>query len=253
MTGLALSVIAASSLVMLSALMIGRVPTDDIPDVADYRVIWAELHGLAPDRACTDPFSRIYTRMIHSLALAPARAGCHPDALTVTGVWAGVVVVSVAGEHRWSILAGLMVLGSLVLDGLDGAVAAMTRRTSRFGFVLDSVADRVVDGLWLWALVRAGGDARWAIGAAGATGMLEYVRARGLAASGVAGAITIGERPTRAIAAAIGLVGSAIWPDLPGATGGLVVTALAAGVGCLHLLVDLRRRLAVLDRSDGQG
>jgi CDP-diacylglycerol--glycerol-3-phosphate 3-phosphatidyltransferase len=92
-------------------------------------------------------------------------------------------------------------------DGLDGAVAVVTGRASRIGFVYDSAADRVGEAAWLAAFWVAGVPG-WLVVAAGAVSWLhEYVRARA-AAAGMAGigAVTVGERPTRAAVAVAGLV-----------------------------------------------
>ena len=42
-------------------------------------------------------------------------------------------------------LAALLVGASGLLDNLDGAVAVLSGRTSRWGFVLDSGCDRLAD------------------------------------------------------------------------------------------------------------
>jgi CDP-diacylglycerol--glycerol-3-phosphate 3-phosphatidyltransferase len=245
-SSLTVALIAAATIVTICALLIGRqAPPTPLPDRSAYRARWAELHRLPPGRATGDPFTRGYTAAMHTLASGPARLGLHPDAVTVSGLWAGAFVAAAAGTRTGAAVAGIAVVTAALLDGLDGAVAVLTGRSSRFGEVLDGVVDRIVDGLWLVALVRAGGRAEWAVAAGAATGLLEYTRARGLLVTDRAGAITVGERPTRAVAAAIGLCGTAAWPSLPGATGGLVVTAGAATVGWLQLLVDLRRRTTV--------
>ncbi len=74
------------------------------------------------------------------------RLGVHPDTITWVGllvVAAGAVLIA-RGEFFW---AGLLLLISLPLDALDGAVARAMARTDRRGAVLDSTLDRYADGL----------------------------------------------------------------------------------------------------------
>ncbi len=75
-----------------------------------------------------------------------------------------------------------MVAASGLLDSLDGAVAVLTDRATRWGAVLDSVVDRVSDALYLVALWLVGAPA-WAcvVGRRAAARLQEYARARATA------------------------------------------------------------------------
>jgi len=74
------------------------------------------------------------------------RAGVGPDAVT----WVGTVGVSAAA--LWFYPRGEFFVGSVVVtvfvlfDSLDGTMARMTGRSSRWGAFLDSTLDRVGDG-----------------------------------------------------------------------------------------------------------
>jgi phosphatidylglycerophosphate synthase len=192
--------------------------------------------AMSADDVAAHRFIGPYTAVMHRLGCPVARTGVHPNVVTMFGLVFGASVAAAAGSRSGSIIAGCIAAVSVVLDGLDGAVAAIANRASRFGAVLDSVVDRAVDALWIVALVRAGGSTGWAIAAMASLGALEYIRARGFAVSGMVGPITVGERPTRAIAAIIGLIGCGLWPSTPAATGALVITAAAAAVGAVTLL-----------------
>lgn len=105
--------------------------------------------------------------------------GSHPT-VTLAGlvVAAGAPALAAAGGGWWLAAAAAVVVLSGLLDSLDGAVALLTGRTTRWGHVLDSVADRAGDALFVATL--------WVAGAPGvlcaASGMLmflqEYARAR---------------------------------------------------------------------------
>lgn len=86
------------------------------------------------------------------LGSALGRSGVSPNMVTA----AGVAIVALAS---WRIVsddlrfaAALLAAGG-VTDFLDGAVARATGKTTRFGAFLDSVTDRVSDGLVFGSLV----------------------------------------------------------------------------------------------------
>lgn len=99
-------------------------------------------------------FSEFSRGLIRPIARLLAHLGVHPNLLTVLSaalnslgaVWiaAGRPLVAVV----WFVLFA-------PLDALDGEVARLTGRTSRFGAFLDSTLDRVVDGLVFSAMAYA--------------------------------------------------------------------------------------------------
>jgi len=80
-----------------------------------------------------------------------------PNLITTGSLFAGfyAIVASIDGRFH---AAAVAILVSLVLDGLDGRVARMTKSTSGFGVQYDSLADLVAFGVapgilvYLWAL-----------------------------------------------------------------------------------------------------
>ncbi|SFQ16702.1 phosphatidylinositol phosphate synthase [Actinomadura madurae] len=84
-------------------------------------------------------------RVLTPVGQAVARTGVSPNAITVigtAGVAAGALVLFPRGEFFW----GTMVITAFVLfDMLDGAVARVTGKISKFGAFLDSTMDRVAD------------------------------------------------------------------------------------------------------------
>jgi phosphatidylglycerophosphate synthase len=183
-----------------------------------------------------------------------ARSGVSPSALTAAGVvTAGLVpCLAVVGE-RWPVLAGLVVALSAGLDNLDGAVAMLSARTTSWGFLVDSLADRIADIAYLAALWLLGA-ASWLVVAAGAAlGLLEYARARaGNAGMGEVGVVTVGERPTRVIIASSFLVAAGILGGHAAVVAaiGAAATAGVAGVGLLQFLL-VARRMLTLPRPPG--
>jgi phosphatidylglycerophosphate synthase len=243
-----LLVLAATGvgLVLLTATTTRR-PAAPLPSLDEYFVRWQVQHH-APD---VDPRQLLFVRHVltlaYRLARPPTRAGCSPDALTLWGAWlAGAVVVAADRGGRWVIVAALLALASAMTDAVDGAVAALTDRATRYGFVLDSVVDRLSDVAFVLALLSAGGEPEAAAAAGVALFVLEYTRARaGSAGLGEVGVITVGERPTRIAITVLSLLAAGVHPASRRffAGAGLWATTGVCVVGLAQLAVDLRRRL----------
>jgi len=206
---------------------------------------WRTLHGGYDPRS-----SRLvgpWLTVIYALARPFARIGVPPDVVTLLGLAvSGVVVGLCALGDRWVLLAAFVVGASGILDSLDGAVAVLTDRATRWGAVLDSLVDRVSDVLYLVALWQVGAPA-WACVTAGVVVLVqEYARARATAIGmDDVGVVTIGERPTRVIVVAMFLLGAGIYPGSAGWWASLgAYASLGVGVVALvQLLVVVRRRL----------
>lgn len=203
---------------------------------------WQELHGGYDPRG--NALVRTWLTGAYAVARPFAAAGVPPDAVTVAGmlVSAAAMAPALAGGW-WLLLAAALVVVAGLLDNVDGAVAVLTGRASLRGQVLDSVADRVGDLLFLAVLLAAG--APLPVCALGGALMLlqEYLRARAAAAGMTdVGVVTVWERPTRVIVTAAFLASAALlgspWPTL----GAWAWVALGV-VGFCQLAFVVRRRL----------
>jgi phosphatidylglycerophosphate synthase len=226
-----------------------------VPDRAEYLRRWSALHQ-GHDPGAT-PFVTGWLSLVHFLAAPLARAGIRPDTVTIAGALLSVLAPVAAVSRVFGVppaaaafAAAVLVFVSGIGDNIDGAVAALTGTSSRWGYVLDSVCDRIADVAYLLGL--------WALGAPGPlvaaggvlTGFQEYARARGIAGGMVEiGVVTIAERPTRVLVAGMFCVAAAV---LPGAgdhriavwvTVGGAVWAGAHAVGLVQVLRALRRAL----------
>ncbi len=219
-----------------------------VPDRDEYLRRWSALHGgydVARSRMV-----RGWLSMVHVVAAPLVRLGAGPGAVTLGGILLGLAVPLVAlgagDSPRLALVCSALIVVSGLADNLDGAVAVLTDRASRTGFVLDSVADRIADVGYLVAL--------WLVGAPGllvtagglATFLQEYTRARG-AAAGMSeiGVVSIAERPTRIIVAAAFLLGAGLYPDsAPGwATAGAAAWLAVHVVGFVQVALAVRRAL----------
>lgn len=209
-----------------------------------YLARWAELHGGYDPRS--NGLVRTWLSWTYVIARPLSRTGAPPDVVTLLGLVAsgGAAALAAGGSGWWLLAAAVVVVGSALADSLDGAVAVLTDRATRWGAVLDGVADRCSDLGYLVALWLAGADA-WACVVGGALMLLqEYARARaGAAGMAEVGVLTVWERPTRVIVTATFLASAALlgdpWPTL----GALAWVGLGV-VGLVQLLVVVRRRLA---------
>jgi CDP-diacylglycerol--glycerol-3-phosphate 3-phosphatidyltransferase len=207
---------------------------------------WQTLHGGYDPRG--SKLVGPWLSVVYGVARPFARAGIPPDVVTVLGVVvSGLVVWLCWLGGRWVILAAVVVGLSGLLDSIDGAVAVLTDRVTRWGAVLDSVVDRVSDVLYLVALWLVGAPA-WVCVVAGVLLFTqEYARARATAIGmDDVGVVTIGERPTRVIVVAMFLLAAGIYPDVATswATAGAAASLTIGLVALAQLLVVVRRRLS---------
>jgi CDP-diacylglycerol--glycerol-3-phosphate 3-phosphatidyltransferase len=111
------------------------------------------------------------------------RMGIHPDTITVVGL----AVIAIGGffiARGQFQLGGVLLLLSLPLDALDGAVARAMGRKDRRGAVLDSTLDRYADGFifgslaYYFASVMQPENVLLTMAALIGTFVVSYVRAR---------------------------------------------------------------------------
>jgi phosphatidylglycerophosphate synthase len=217
---------------------------------AEYARAWSALHGgFDPDAASR--VVRGWIRLAWRAGNLLGRLGLGPTAVTLAGLalCLGVPFAATGGPYGL-IGAALLVLAAAFADSFDGAVAVVTGRTSRAGFVVDSVADRVGEAAWLAAFWLAGVPG-WLVVTAGAVSWLhEYLRSRA-AVAGMPdiGVVSVGERPMRVSVAISGLlVGGVAGLVHPGwdTTVVLVATTVWAALavaGLVQLVAAVRRAL----------
>jgi phosphatidylglycerophosphate synthase len=236
---------AAVGLLALTAVTARR-PVQPVPNLPGYLARWAPLHGgYEPPPAS---LARRWLTVAYTVARPLAAGGVSPDALTAWGllVSAAVPVVAAPGG-RWPLAAVPIVVLAGLLDNLDGAVAILTGRTTRWGFVLDSLADRLSDAAYLLPLWFLGAPGPVCVAGGSLMVLQEYARARaGNAGMGEIAVVTVWERPTRVILTAFLLLACGLFPSdaaLLATLGAAAWTALGA-IGLTQLLVAIHHRLA---------
>jgi CDP-diacylglycerol---glycerol-3-phosphate 3-phosphatidyltransferase len=99
----------------------------------------------------TDRARALTAGVMTRLGAALAKMGVHPDAVTIVALMVVTVGAVFIGRGQFQ-LAGVILLFSLPLDAVDGAVARAMQRKDRFGEMLDSSMDRYADGFIFAAL-----------------------------------------------------------------------------------------------------
>ena len=210
-----------------------------------YFARWSALHGGFDPRA--SPWVFGWLNVVYVVASPLARWRVPADLLTGASLLAGVAVAGIAAAGgRWPLLAALLAVLCGLLDGLDGAVAALLDTSSPWGHVLDSFVDRCTDLLLLAALWVLGAPPELCVGAGVMTLLQESARATaGAAGLREVGVLTVWERPSRILLAGFALLAAGAWPVSAGsiAAAGATVATVLAGVGVVQLLVSIRRRL----------
>ncbi len=195
-----------------------------------------------------------HTRRIWEfLARGLIRAGCSPNSVTLAGL---VLVVLASLAYLWhgnSLAYGLCLVVALASDGLDGAVARLTGRSTRFGGYLDAVVDRYQEIIVLGAIAWMQGC--WPAAFFAITGALltSYNKAR------VALEIAVDnndwpdllERLERMIVLIALLLADTLlaghgWPILPG---GLLLLGALAHLTAWQRFLRARRRLIDCDQQ----
>lgn len=152
---------------------------------------WSKLHGDAQITGIVKGWLTISFLLVKPLA----KLKVTPNALTIFGLFFGVLLYLNALSN-WAVF--LLTL-SLICDGIDGSLAIITGKASKWGAVLDSVVDRITELFWALAFIAIGANQSVVIAALLIASIQEYLRAR-IAGLGLreVGVVTIAERPVRA-------------------------------------------------------
>ena len=160
-------------------------------------------------RAPTEGFvsRHLNRRLSRPLAAALARTNASPDALTLASLALslGAAAVTALG---WSVAGGVAIQLASVADGVDGDLARLTGRVSRFGAALDAIADRYADAAILGGMTIH------------AARFESFPRPEAAGALALAAALAVSYSRARAEAAGL-------WPALAAMRGPLALSRLA--------------------------
>ena len=164
---------------------------------------WSDLHGGAAIKGIV----RLWLTISFAICRLLSAVRITPNGLTyVSLLFAGLYLYFI--DSHWAI--AFLIL-SLMADGLDGTLAIITGRVTRWGAALDSVVDRIVEAIWAIGLFHMGAPWQYVLVAWLAAFAQEYMRARagGLGIHEI-GVVTISERPVRATFIFVALIGRVV-------------------------------------------
>lgn len=166
---------------------------------SEFLSTWSKIHGDAQVTGIVKGWlniSYLITKLLAKIRISP-------NGLTIFGLVFGVLLYL----NSQSIWAPILLVLSLICDGLDGSLAIITEKSSKWGAILDSVIDRLTEVFWVLALYSLGINLNLLIAVLILSTVQEYLRAR---AGGVGvvevGVVTYAERPVRASFVFIALI-----------------------------------------------
>ena len=183
-------------------------------DKKEFFTSWSDLHGGAKIEGVV----KTWLHISYATAKFFAKLRVTPNLLTFAGLFFAIALWQFA--NSWP--AALFLVLSLFFDGIDGSLAILQKKTSKFGAFTDSFVDRISEVFWALALYELGAPATLVFIALLATYVQEYLRARagGLGHEEV-GIVTICERPVRASLIFIAIIANLV---------GLEITSAVAAI-----------------------
>jgi phosphatidylglycerophosphate synthase len=165
----------------------------------EFKERWSQLHGGAD----TEGVVGGWLSFSYQVARVCAALRISPNFITLLGLATAIAM----GLSEYAAIALLLLVISLFFDGIDGSVAILRGTESKWGSLLDSLADRISEAFWLYMGWRLGIPAWIVIVMWTIASTQEYARAR-LASLGYSeiGVVTPTERPVRAIFMAFALL-----------------------------------------------
>jgi len=196
----------------------------------DARAKPAARDGLV-SRYLNRPLSRPLARLLVHTPATPNQVTLLSFVFALAAGW-----LLTLGHNVWG---GLAVHVSSVIDGVDGDLARLTGRSSRFGAVFDAVLDRYADtaligGATWWAYQHERWPAAVIVGLCALVGAyaVSYSRARIEASGGRTFLLGLGTRDVRLFVLALGLIAGQAW-------WALLVIAVVANATVITRLIAL--------------
>jgi len=136
----------------------------------DFFIIWSKLHGDAKVAGIVKAWLIISFALVKPLS----KLKFTPNILTLLGLFFGILLY-INAQSPW---AALLLVLSLTCDGIDGSLAILTSKFSKWGALLDSAVDRITEVFWLLTLYKIGADIKLLLAIAVFASVQEYLRAR---------------------------------------------------------------------------
>lgn len=198
---------------------------------------WSALHG----GARPSHLVKIWLLIVLAISRPLVALGISADAVTLGSLFLAGTTPLLALFGHLAAAAAVVVLSAL-LDSLDGAVAQLSGNPTRWGALIDALADRVSDAAFGAALWVAGAPSWMALLAIAIGWGHEYCRAKaGALGMTEVGTLTVAERPTRVIVVATFLLAASARPTGSWPSWGAAALTFLGLIGLVHLLNVVHR------------
>ncbi len=147
----------------------------------------------------------IAKKIIKPIALFFVKIGASPNHITILGL-ATALLVPIFFYYKQGLLALLLIVLSGLFDAVDGEVARITGRKTRFGAFLDSTSDRIEDSAYIISLGILGINYIVVSVLLAASIIISYTRARAEALNVKMEGVGIIERAERIILVFVSLI-----------------------------------------------
>jgi archaetidylinositol phosphate synthase len=124
-------------------------------DKNEFFTTWSNLHGGAK----IEGIVKTWLQISYASAKFLSKLRVTPNLLTFAGLFFAIALWQFA--NSWA--AALFLVLSLFFDGIDGSLAILQKKTSKFGAFTDSFVDRISEVFWALALYKLGAPAALSI------------------------------------------------------------------------------------------
>lgn len=203
----------------------------------EYLSDWSKVHGF-PEGNEVSGIARIYLSLNFYLVQPLILLRIGPNLVTLLApLLAGCALLVDA-----NLAIAALVLGSLMVDGFDGAVALIRKKSTKFGGVWDGIVDRLTEFLWIASLYHAGIWPALLLVVWILSATQEYGRAKLTQIAGAhLGVVTICERPVRGLLVAFGFLGQIYFARSLELVA--VLWLALQGIALIQFIANARRRL----------
>ncbi|MGQ9759410.1 MAG: archaetidylinositol phosphate synthase [Candidatus Methanomethylicaceae archaeon] len=180
-----------------------------------------------------------FNAILNPIAASLVTLGLSPNHLTLIGF-----IISITSAYAFFVanapIGGALLLLAGIFDTLDGAVARITKRVTKWGGILDSVLDRYSDIIILSGIILGGlCDLFWGLLSIMGSFMVSYIRARGELEGVKLSSVGLMERAERMILIAISALVGYTWA-------GVILLAILTNVTACQRLLHMRSSLGRL-------
>ncbi|MCS7098567.1 MAG: archaetidylinositol phosphate synthase [Candidatus Methanomethyliaceae archaeon] len=179
--------------------------------------------------------------MVNPIALLLIKIGLSPNHITLIGLL--LSILSALFFYLNSLIfGGILILLAGFFDALDGIVARLSNRVTKWGGILDSSIDRysemiIISGIIIGNLC----DILWGLLSIMGSFMVSYTRARGEAEGIKLSSIGLMERAERMLLLAIFSIIGHPWI-------GIILLAILSNITAIHRLLYIRSFLKKIER-----